>query len=1025
MYSLRSVHEILAKAGYDVITWEEGEEEPVTVDTKFSDVIEEFKAIPLGSHRLYKHQAESLESLEKGLNVVLTARTGSGKTEAWALGALRNNWRTLAVYPTLALASDQVRRLEEYYGLKGLREAVVRVDRPTIARLGRRESIMRRIAEARLVVTNPAFLLSEIKRLALGPQRGFLEGFLSSLDLLVFDELDFYGPRSAHLILAMIEIISKYLSREPPRVVVLSATLGNPEELARTLTYVTGRDTRIIEGRPFKRRNRVIVVLGKGLRALRNYAEAYSSLIASKAPWILSVVRNEESLKEHFHEVYEALEALGLRPPRPGVDAVEVLQAVIEATRPGELALTFTRSIKLAEKLYREITSRLGERSRELVAVHHHLVPKRLREKIEERARRGEVRVVITVRTLAQGIDIGTVTRVVHMGLPMDLREYMQREGRKGRRKEIEMTETIIVPGGLWDRKLLEAGSSSFRQWLSLPLEKLYVNPGNKYMVLFKAMWKVLRGIKLDADEEKLLRDMGMIEYMETLYGRSITLSRKGIRFWNNIGFYEHGPPYGYQRTIRSTSGKQIVIRDEEVSLRDFVEKYQPGCFDTITEKIIVEVDPKRLMISEEELEHAIHTHTWLARASALYERVKKTWGEKPTLDRDLVNGLVYPSVVLKVSAPTRGFGEIVEEPLDVEWIVESVKPRLGRGSRVYHEVTSIPLNAPVNGRYRDYSYGFVFESPGHLREEELRLGLAALIAFMRISKETAIPLSLLRYNITTVGGVKLIHVWEHEAAGLLEKIDWVKVASDLRRTETPPSILVPLITAIDPLSGLRILKGEVEPRHALYMAETIAEVLAGLQILNANGLTIEHPRPSPRHGLASIAVAYENIAREGESETIAAVSSFDGERLRTDVLRGRAGLEYSSRLAQLLLQHIDRLAAMGMKIVYFGEEQYSVIERILAASYAGTLMLREAKKKGVLLDLLSLVPEEARKIPLLLSIEPRARKYVELARKAVAQRKVNELEESLRQISRIMAIVAYRVALAALRGTIRLRRTR
>mgnify|MGYP000297659454 CR=1 FL=1 len=58
------------------------------------------------------------------------------------------------------------------------------------------------------------------------------------------------------------------LNPKHPQVAVLTATLGNPEELAETLTRINGRRTRIIRGKPFRPENRVYVVLGKDLRSI-------------------------------------------------------------------------------------------------------------------------------------------------------------------------------------------------------------------------------------------------------------------------------------------------------------------------------------------------------------------------------------------------------------------------------------------------------------------------------------------------------------------------------------------------------------------------------------------------------------------------------------------------------------------------------------------------------------------------------------------------------------------------------------
>ena len=1023
---------LLEAYGYDILFWEEPGEEPEATDRLFRDLVPGLAGAEAGGYRLYRHQLETVEALRGGANVVLTARTGSGKTEAWALAALAEGWRVLAVYPTLALAADQIRRLESYYEAAGYgRGAVARVDRPSLERRGRRsEETLAWLSRARVVVTNPAFLLAEMKRLALHPNRALLEDFLSRLDLVVFDELDFYGPRGAHLLLSMVELVSRHLASRPPRVVVLSATLGNPGELASYLSSVTGRETRVIEGRPFKTPSRSIVVLGKGLSALREYVRAYAPVIKSRAPWVLDIVYDEGELREHFYEVYEALEAIGLRPPRPGIDQVEVLRAVLDVAEkePGMVTLVFVRSIRAAERLYRRLMERLPGERQGLVAVHHHLVSKQRREAIEEKARRGLVKLVITVRTLAQGIDIGNVNRVVHVGLPPDLREYMQREGRKGRRRGLGVTESLVVPSGLWDRKLLEAGSSALRQWLSLPLEKLYINRLNAYAAVFRGLWRLIRGHEVPGDELRLLQQLGLVEERETLSGRRLKPSRRGWSFWNDIGFYEHGPPYGYRKVV-IRGGRETLIRSEEVSVRDVVEKYQPGSFDPMTENLVVRVEPREYRVYEQPPEEAMGEHEWLSRAVARYEDVKRGWGERPSFLDDLRYGRIFPAVVLNVSAPTGGFGELLEEPVEVEWLVESRRPRIGQTpggrGRVYHDVAVVDLQAPVAGRYRDYTYGHVFEAPGTVSAEDLRLGLAVLLVYLRLDPGYAMPLGLLQYRVVSAGSVKLIHLWEREAAGLLEKTDWLEIARRVEKAELP-AITVPLVAAVDPPSAVRILRGEVTLSRARALAAQAARVVAGSSLVEAGGLVVEHPRPDPSHGVASIAAVYEALqGSDGAQHVVAAVASWDGSPggPRVDTVSGRLGLDTGSRLAQLALAHLDRLASSGARIYYYGRDQRSLLIRLLAGSYTGAMALRGVEQEGRLLDA---AEEAARRVgdaPILAAVEPRIRGYLEWASRAKARRDLEELENALRSLAAALAEATYRVALALEKGRVEVRR--
>ncbi|MCR4434060.1 MAG: CRISPR-associated helicase Cas3' [Caldiserica bacterium] len=76
-----------------------------------------------GIEKVYSHQKEVWEALEKGKNIILATGTGSGKTEAVLLPSLAKNLRIILIYPTKALLQDQVPRTEKLWKeIKGKNE---------------------------------------------------------------------------------------------------------------------------------------------------------------------------------------------------------------------------------------------------------------------------------------------------------------------------------------------------------------------------------------------------------------------------------------------------------------------------------------------------------------------------------------------------------------------------------------------------------------------------------------------------------------------------------------------------------------------------------------------------------------------------------------------------------------------------------------------------------------------------------------------------------------------------------------
>ncbi|MEM4430192.1 MAG: DEAD/DEAH box helicase, partial [Thermofilaceae archaeon] len=104
--------------------------EPTRTNVRFAELLPELKESHLGTELLYLHQLQAVEALEAGKNLVLIAGTGSGKTEAWFLYTARRRIPTLALYPTLALANDQVQRLSNYCSLLGV--DLLQLDSPTL-----------------------------------------------------------------------------------------------------------------------------------------------------------------------------------------------------------------------------------------------------------------------------------------------------------------------------------------------------------------------------------------------------------------------------------------------------------------------------------------------------------------------------------------------------------------------------------------------------------------------------------------------------------------------------------------------------------------------------------------------------------------------------------------------------------------------------------------------------------------------------------------------------------------------------
>ncbi|MEM0005778.1 MAG: helicase-related protein [Ignisphaera sp.] len=772
--------DVFARMGYEYIERVDQAVEPKRTNIKFGDIAPELKSLWIASQELYRHQLEAVEALENGYCAILRSGAGSGKTEAWFFYFYRRfkenpNFRAMAIYPTLALANDQIKRISLYS--EAINAKVLKLDAlyrdELVKRLGS-AGLRREISASNLIITNPAFLFHELKKILLNPSSTLYQ-FIKKLNLLVIDEFDFYSPRSIALMLATIDILST-IADERPQVAVLTATLANPADLCSFLEATTKRRCIVIDGEPFRVENRTYIVLGKNLYEVWSRIRSYKDYIESRGiedRIVARALEDFETFKKNTYRVVQFLEALGLQAPSIAMDIGEILSSY---TKDDGVTLVFTRSIARAEEINRMLKEYIGD----AVASHHHLVSKRLREEIEERARRGEVKIIVSPRTLMQGIDIGTVVRVVHIGLPENVREFLQREGRKGRRREIPYTESVVIPSTRWDWELLSKGFEALEKWLSLPIEKAIVNPDNDYIKLFKALAKILSPwfkVGLSEEEHRVLKNVRVVRRDGSID------SERAKWIWERLNFYEFAPPYGIKRYLED-DGKIIPL--EPVGHCDLVERFQVGCIDLSQDAIVTDINHGtstkivRGIVERPLRKFRIASHDAIAEAFEEYRYVKTLWGEEPSFLRDIVRGKLYSYVLAVVYPPRKGFGEYRKIPNRVMWRLISSRPRvvkIGDSFTVTYDRKVVYVPTETFGEYKDFTYGMIYDVDDREDSSLLRLGLALLMVVLR--RVYGIPFETIMYSVEKIGEKKFFELHEPEAAGLLNTLKW----NDIRKT--------------------------------------------------------------------------------------------------------------------------------------------------------------------------------------------------------------------------------------------------
>ena len=194
-----------------------------------------------GVQQLYTHQAEAFDLVSQGKQVVVTTPTASGKTLCYNLPVLDRvlknpATRALYLFPTKALAQDQMAELHELVGAigavagdegrgEGREEIGVHTydgDTPQDARRTIR-------TRAHIVLSNPDMVHSGIL-----PHHPRWAKLFENLQFIVIDELHAYrGVFGSHLanVLRRLQRICRHYGSNP-QFICSSATIANPSELA-------------------------------------------------------------------------------------------------------------------------------------------------------------------------------------------------------------------------------------------------------------------------------------------------------------------------------------------------------------------------------------------------------------------------------------------------------------------------------------------------------------------------------------------------------------------------------------------------------------------------------------------------------------------------------------------------------------------------------------------------------------------------------------------------------------------------
>lgn len=329
----------------------------------------------LGIRKLYRHQLQAIELIQKGRHVIVATPTASGKTLIYNLPALeasreKNSAKSLYIFPLKALAQDQLRAFEQlaaHFGEVKPTAAIYDGDTSAYRRKRIREAL------PNVILTNPEMLHLSL----LAHHRKWQELF-ANLKTVVVDEVHTYrgvmGSHVAQIFRRFHRLCRRYGSA--PTFIFSSATVANPGRLARQLTGLPV--TEITESGAPRGKRHVIFI-------------------------------------------------------NPENGAAQTAILLLKAALHRQLrTIVYTQSRKMTELIAIWAGDQTGGLAERISAYRAGFLPEERRD-IEARLSSGELLAVISTSALELGIDIGDLDLCLLVGYPGSVVSTWQRGGRVGR----------------------------------------------------------------------------------------------------------------------------------------------------------------------------------------------------------------------------------------------------------------------------------------------------------------------------------------------------------------------------------------------------------------------------------------------------------------------------------------------------------------------------------------------------------------------------------------------------------------
>jgi len=488
-----------------------------------------------GITQFYCHQAEAINHLHEGHNVIVSTSTSSGKSLIYQIPMLYelerdHNSRGIYIFPTKALAQDQRRSLKDLLQyMDGLQDTIVETfdgDTPMEDRNLIRE-------EARIIFTNPDML-----HITILSRESAWRTFLQNLKFVIVDELHVYnGLFGSHVafIIRRLRRLCAGVGNQHVKFISCSATVANPEEHMKAVFGIDDVKLVDFDGSPSGRKE----------------------FICWNTP---------------FKDPGDPTSGRG--------DCVaETARLFCQLVARGVRVIAFCRIRRMCEILLQAVRSEFHNLERpeisKLVMGYRGGYSPQDRRRIEKEMFEGQLMGIVATNALELGVDIGSLDAVITVGFPYSISNLRQQSGRAGRRNKDSLS-VLVGDNYPTDQYYMKNPGELFTK----PNSELQIDLANEL---------ILEGhVQCAAFEMPIQPDQDSVYFGEKLPGLAAT---RLVR--DELGFYHCHERFRPQPSrcvsirdtedqhfavIDTTHARNVVLEEVEAS-RAFFTIYEGGIF--------------------------------------------------------------------------------------------------------------------------------------------------------------------------------------------------------------------------------------------------------------------------------------------------------------------------------------------------------------------------------------------------------------------------------------------------------------